>query len=196
LKHYNNALISQKETGIRYNTFWQPTYMQYCLKITVVLQKLGQTEQALAKLREALDVRRQASEIDQANPRSKYAHAEVFYSAGKIFAAAEKFDEALAAYREAETYLTAGLTANFEFRRDLGRLYLALGDLYAKSPSNSKEIKTKSATQLKEAQGWYQKSITALSELREKNFAIAEDRKNANLAEEKLAACMTKLSDN
>jgi serine/threonine protein kinase len=109
LEQYNAAMESQKETGIRFNYYSQTTDVKYRLKIVEILQKLGQTEQALGKLHEALDVRRKVTEIDQANPRSKNEHAEVFYRAGTIFAAAGNRLEALTAYREAESYWTAAL---------------------------------------------------------------------------------------
>ncbi len=175
LEHYENALDSLKKSGIRYNLFWQKTAVQYRLKIVNALQKLEENEAALANLREALNLHRQATEIDHANPHSKHSHAEVFFAAGKIFVVADRFEEAIAAYLEAETFWLERLPVEPYVQSHLGGLYLAIGDLYAKN-----------ATNLRETKNWYQKSHAAFTKLAENNLATAKDKENLHLAEEKI----------
>jgi tetratricopeptide (TPR) repeat protein len=182
LEQYQDAMRSQKDTGIRFNYYWQPSDVRYRLKIVEMMQKLGRTDEALANLSEALDVRRKATEIDQANPRSKEDHAYIFYSAGKIFAAAGKFQEALVAYREAESYWTPGLGVNNEYERLLGKLYLGMGDLFA----TGRGMRFQKPSRSQDALSWYQKSAAIYTELQNRDLADAADREGLQLAQEKI----------
>ena len=186
LEQYKNARRSQKETGIRFNYFSRTTDVTYSLKIVEMLQKLGQTEQALVALREALEARRAATEIDQANPWTKGEHAEIFYRAGKIFAAAGRYPEALAAYREAESYWSADMAVNYVSERSLGKLYLAMGDLFAGIRPDSNEVRSKDPGRWRDAWESYQGSAGAYFGPVTRNLADASDLEKLRLAQERI----------
>jgi hypothetical protein len=106
-----------------------------------------------------------------------------------LFAAAGKFDEALAAYREANKFWQEALGANSqegEIRVFLANLYLRLADLYADCPAGSTAIKAKKPEQLREARVWYQKSVSLFTEIQSNSFLIPDDKENSRLASEKL----------
>jgi len=121
-----------------------------------------------------------------------------------------KFDDAFAAFREAETLQNKFLAEEpdkTKFRSELASLYIAFGDLYAecKPDKTDSELKSdyksgatcvtaKNRRRLEEARRWYEKTINTLAPF-EKNAAKPEDVKNLRNAGEKLSFINSRLQD-
>lgn len=193
-EHYEIALDLNKKAAVRFNLFWHHSQTRHLLKIAEMLQKLGQTEQSVAKLREALELRREATAVNHAHPGNRHVHAEVFLEAGKLFAVAGFPDEALAAYREAEEVwrqLSEIEQQGGNGRLGLARVNMHIGDIYANCPPDEVSVAQTNRARLEEATKKYQKSVQIYAENQTRFTALTNPQEK--LARAKLAACQLKL---
>ena len=75
-----------------------------------------------------------------------------------LFIQAGNFDEALAAYREAEQSWQRVLAEDSSqdyAKKEIAGLHARIGDLYALSPNDSADLKQRNRTRLQTACGWY-----------------------------------------
>jgi eukaryotic-like serine/threonine-protein kinase len=169
LAQYEFTLHLSNEGAKRFNVFARGSEVKYMLSIAEMQHKVGARAQSLSTLRAALRLRREATAVDYANPRSRHAHAFVFSEAGALFASFGRFEEALAAYREAESFWQEAFQVNeqsHELRAGLAKLYLRLGDLYSGSLGDSFELRARDASRLRTARTWYKRSAVLFTALR------------------------------
>ncbi len=160
----------------------------YMLSVADNLYKIGDAQAARAMLSEAFASRRKFTELDKNSLESLGYHVGVFYEGGKLLALDGKFNDALAAYNEADRAgreILDKTPENKLIRSLLGKLYMSVGDLYSDSTKSSTSAKNN--VRLKQARQWYQKAFDLLTKLQANNLATQEDKENLRLSEEKLA---------
>jgi tetratricopeptide (TPR) repeat protein len=179
------------------------------MEIAEDLHELGDNGGALGVLRESLELRRKLTEGDKDNLTAYLGHGFHFNRAGKLLTRMNRFDEALAAYHEAEQSfqkVREGEPDQITNRRWLATLYLRMGDLhaglgvcdFARSQNyggisgyeycrpDAKEITT-NRERLRQAQDYYQKAANLLTEFEAQSIVHYDDKENLRVAREKLA---------
>ncbi|MGI9066165.1 MAG: tetratricopeptide repeat protein [Pyrinomonadaceae bacterium] len=194
LEHYEKALRANKNSAARFNLFTHSSQVNYMFRIAEMLQKMGQTEQALMKVRQALDLRREASAINHADPRDKHAYADSFSQAGKFFAKAGKIDEALSAYREVELTLET-MMENGQDHPDVRFAFansqMLIGDVYADCVVDGCKVSQTNRNRLREAYDRYKRAASIYDEQRAHLFGLNVE--NAKITQAKLGACADRL---
>jgi serine/threonine protein kinase len=186
------------------------------MEIAEALYELGESGGALAALRESLELRRKWTERDKDNFRTYAGHAHLFSAGGKLLLRMKRFDEALAAYQEAERgfqKVLEGEPDTIGNRRGLATLYLRMGDFYAGSgvcgsersqayggigayeycPPDANETTTNRA-RLQQAQNYYQKAVDIFGGFETQSVAQYDDKENLRIGKEKTETCAKKLN--
>ena len=108
------------------------TDVTYSLKIVEMLQKLGQTEQALvAPSRGTSAACCKPGDRPGQTPDRKGEHAEIFYRPGKYLPQPEDIQRPSPPTAKPESCWSADAAVNYVSERSLGKPYLAMGDLFA-----------------------------------------------------------------
>ncbi|MGZ8844222.1 MAG: protein kinase domain-containing protein, partial [Pyrinomonadaceae bacterium] len=178
------------------------------MEIAEALHELGDSGGALAALRESLELRRKLTEGGKDNFRTYHGHGFHFNRGGKLLTRMNRFDEALAAYHEAEQAfqkVLQGEPDQITNRRFLATLYLRMGDFHAGfgvcdfarsqnyggisgyeyCPPNAKEM-MRNRARLRQAQDYYQKAVSLLTEFEVQSVAQYDDKENLLLGKQKI----------
>lgn len=198
LENYQYSLGVVREAGAnnRASVEFRRGEAIYTLKVGAALHKVGETTRAIEMVKEGLDLSRKYIAENKDRASAVMYSFEAFQPAADFFVAIGKGDEAIAVYQEWMQNLEK-LRENMPREPDLvwwsANIYAKIGDVHSAFNQETKSISATNRVKLGDARRWYEKSLYALSELRELRKANADIQDLISATEEKLAQCETQL---
>jgi eukaryotic-like serine/threonine-protein kinase len=198
LENYQYSLraVSEAAANNRDSAEFRHGEAAYTIKVGAALHKVGESTRAIEMVKRGLEIDRKNLAQDKDRAASVTYSYETFQPAAEFFVAIGKREEAIAVYKE-WAHNIEKLRESVPREPDLvwtsASIYARIGDVQSAFNPETKSVAATNRAKLGDARRWYQKSLTALKELRELGGATPNVQDVVSATEQKLAQCETQL---
>ncbi len=154
------------------------------------LQRLSDAREAY---RRALETLSSAREIESADAKTREILSSIHERNGAMAAANANVDDALKEYREAFR-ITENLTTDPSSLQEMTKICTKLGEIFVARASNPATTRDQQKDAWREAQSWYERSLTAWKNLRSRGIFGKRDAEKLQGVEDDLKKCTDALA--
>ena len=193
---YSLRVISEAAVNNRFPGDSRHSEAMYTIKVGAALHKVGERKQAIELVKRGLDLDRKYIAADKNRAAAITYSWETFQPAAEFFVAIGRRDEAVAVFQEwvrNVEKLRESVPQEPDLVWRLANIYANIGDVYSAFSQETKTVSVTNRAKLGDARRWYQKTLDALSELRQMRNPNAELQDLSSATEAKLAQCETQL---